>query len=238
MIKKIHHLWFGEKNYSQVHNICLLSWNQHLLDNGWELVSWDLEKVKKDPCLSENPYCKECISNKAWMLLSNFVRLYSIYKEGGLYLDCDVQVFCDLTHLFESYDVGIGFNTKAKKMNPAMIYCKPGNSLIKYFIDNYLTKNLKKSGMQAIGPSYYYTLLSQYCQEDFSKLEEEVKILDGRKNLFIGQNSKFEVTQEGIKVTAPWGDFTDVALDYLAIETIHWGEFSWKQEDTKWLTHE
>lgn len=93
--KKIHYTWFSGDPFPPIIENCLKSWHQYLGD--YELVLWDMEKISH----IDNIFLREAIENKKWAFAADFVRLYALYHEGGIYLDTDVEVyrtFDDLLH--------------------------------------------------------------------------------------------------------------------------------------------
>lgn len=64
----------------------------------WEFVLWDMERTKG----IDSVWLKECIEAKKWAFAADFIRLYALYHEGGIYLDTDVEVFMDFSPLLSS----------------------------------------------------------------------------------------------------------------------------------------
>lgn len=85
--KKIHYCWFSGDPYPQTVQDCIASWRDHLPD--WEIILWDYDKIKD----IDSVWLRECIAAKKWAFAADFVRLWAIYYEGGVYLDSDVMVY-------------------------------------------------------------------------------------------------------------------------------------------------
>ena len=85
--KKIHYTWFSGDPFPPLIENCIKSWHRYLGD--YELVLWDMEKISQ----IDNLFLREAIENKKWAFAADFVRLYALYHEGGIYLDTDVEVF-------------------------------------------------------------------------------------------------------------------------------------------------
>lgn len=87
MIPKIIHLhWFSGEEYPKLVRRCLRSWHKHLPDYKiriWDSSSFDWQCV---------PYVQEAMDQRKWACVSDYIRLYSLYTEGGIYLDSDVEV--------------------------------------------------------------------------------------------------------------------------------------------------
>lgn len=65
---------------------CIESWRNKMPE--YELVLWD--KTKFD--ITSVPFTEEACRIKKWATASDYIRLYAIYTEGGVYMDSDVYV--------------------------------------------------------------------------------------------------------------------------------------------------
>lgn len=84
--KTIHFCWFSGDDYPKLVNRCLKSWKKKLPDYQirlWDSNSFDFNSV---------PFVKEAINAKKWAFAADYIRLYALYNEGGIYLDSDVEV--------------------------------------------------------------------------------------------------------------------------------------------------
>lgn len=94
--KKIHYVWMGKGEKSDLILRCIKSWEQHL--KGYEIVEWNEENFDID----SNKYVKEAYENKKWAFVSDYVRLHALFTQGGVYLDTDMEILkpidCFLEH--------------------------------------------------------------------------------------------------------------------------------------------
>lgn len=79
--KKIHFCWYGKGEYSEVIKKCIQSWSQKLPD--YEIKKWD----ESNTPFEKLPFLRILYKQKKWSFISDYMRLYSIYTEGGIYLD-------------------------------------------------------------------------------------------------------------------------------------------------------
>lgn len=114
----IHYCWFGRDEMPELVKQCVASWRTHMPD--WEYRLWDeaslaqtLKEPTPNPSLKEgeqtpllNPptngdedwlkfmpaYVQEAYAAKKYAFVSDYVRLWTLEREGGLYLDTDVEV--------------------------------------------------------------------------------------------------------------------------------------------------
>ena len=54
----------------------------------YELVLWDQNKFD----ITSVPFVEEACRVKKWAFACDYIRMYAIYKEGGIYMDTDVRV--------------------------------------------------------------------------------------------------------------------------------------------------
>lgn len=88
--RKIHFCWFSGDPYSDVVLRCMDSWQKYM--PGCELVKWDMERISA----IDSIWLKECLQMKKWAFAADYVRLWAIYHEGGIYLDSDVLLHAPL----------------------------------------------------------------------------------------------------------------------------------------------
>lgn len=91
--KKIHYCWFSGDPYPEKVLQCINSWKKYMPD--WEYVLWDMEMVKA----IDSIWLKECLNERQWAFAADFVRLYALYSQGGVYLDTDCEVYKDFSDL-------------------------------------------------------------------------------------------------------------------------------------------
>lgn len=84
--KTIHYCWLSGD--AMPNNIvkCMNTWKKIMPD--YELVLWDMNKFN----VNSHQFVKEACAVKKWAFASDYIRLYALYTEGGIYLDTDVFV--------------------------------------------------------------------------------------------------------------------------------------------------
>lgn len=84
--KVIHYCWFSNEPLPSNLQYCINSWKKKLPDykiKRWTLDSFDVNNLD---------WTREALQEKAWAFLTDYVRLYALHNEGGIYLDTDVLV--------------------------------------------------------------------------------------------------------------------------------------------------
>ena len=84
--KIIHYCWFGRGEKNALAIKCIESWKKILPD--YELKEWNEDNFD----VNLYPYAKEALENRKFAFVTDVVRLYALYHEGGVYMDTDVEV--------------------------------------------------------------------------------------------------------------------------------------------------
>lgn len=84
--KIIHYCWFGGKPLPKLAVKCKKSWEKFFSD--YEIKEWNESNFD----INAVPYTKYCYEHQQWAYLSDYVRLWVVEREGGLYFDTDVEV--------------------------------------------------------------------------------------------------------------------------------------------------
>ena len=88
--KIIHYCWFGRGEMPDIALKCISSWKKHLPD--YELKLWNEDNFD----INSVQYVKEAYYARKFAFVTDYVRLYAIYNEGGVYMDTDVEVLQNL----------------------------------------------------------------------------------------------------------------------------------------------
>ena len=88
--KKIHYIWLGRNKKDRASQICLNSWKTNLKD--YEIIEWNEDNLPLDSIAQHNRFFYYCRKYKLWAFMSDYLRLWILYKEGGIYLDTYVQL--------------------------------------------------------------------------------------------------------------------------------------------------
>lgn len=85
--KIIHYCWFGKGPFPKKVRECIASWHKYLPD--YEIKEWNEDIFDVDGCCN---YVKEAYHHQKYAFVSDYVRLYALLKEGGIYMDVDVEL--------------------------------------------------------------------------------------------------------------------------------------------------
>ena len=127
--KKIHYVWVGGKEKPRDIKICIDSWKKHLKD--YEIIEWNEDNFDID----SHPFTKSAYKAKKWAYVSDYIRMYAIYKEGGIYLDTDNLVLEPLDKFLDN-KAFVGFENKDYPYTAAF-GSEKGHPFIKKVLDYY-----------------------------------------------------------------------------------------------------
>lgn len=98
---------------------CIGSWHHYMPDYKYKL--WNEDNFD----INCNQYVREAYSAKKYAFVSDYVRLYALYNEGGIYMDTDVEALKSYDDLLELSGF-IGFEgTKYLPVGTGTIACCP-----------------------------------------------------------------------------------------------------------------
>lgn len=120
--RKIHYCWFGGKQFPKLAEKCMKSWKRLCPD--YEIVRWD----ETNSPLEDNEYVRQAYRAGKWAFVSDYVRLYALREEGGVYLDTDVELLRPLDEYLDS-EAFMGFES-AEKVATCVIGAKARHPVI------------------------------------------------------------------------------------------------------------
>lgn len=112
--KVIHYCWFGRGEMPDLVQKCIKSWHTHMPD--WEYSLWSEDNFD---IASAPAYVQEAYQAKKYAFVSDYVRLWALEREGGLYMDVDFEVYKPFDDLMNLYDAFAGY--EGSKRNPVMM---------------------------------------------------------------------------------------------------------------------
>lgn len=129
--KIIHYCWIGDE-YPELIKKCIDSWKEKLPD--YDIKCWNTDNFDVNIC----QYTKEAFQEKKYAFVSDYIRLYALYNEGGIYLDSDIEVIKKFDDLLDSH----GFTCFENNHTVAawIFGSEKGNPLFKKFMDYYNDK--------------------------------------------------------------------------------------------------
>lgn len=84
--KTIHYCWLSGDPMPRKIRRCMATWKKML--PGYELRLWD----KNSFDIESVPFVSEACKLRKWAFAADYIRMYALYTEGGIYLDSDVEL--------------------------------------------------------------------------------------------------------------------------------------------------
>ncbi len=167
--KTIHYCWFsGERKPKNIMR-CIESWKRVLPD--YTVKCWDGDSFD----FNSLPFTKEAMELKQYAAAADYVRLYALYTEGGIYLDSDVLVFRPfdnfLDDLFFSGTETYLVNKKRNyRIEAAIIGSEKGHPFVKECMNYYETNHFIRSdgtrdNQHIVMPTVMSNIAEQYGYE-------------------------------------------------------------------------
>lgn len=84
--KIIHYCWFGGNPLPEEAKKCIESWKKQLPD--YQIKEWN----ERNFDINTNQYVRQAYESRKFAFVTDYVRLYALATEGGIYMDTDVEV--------------------------------------------------------------------------------------------------------------------------------------------------
>ncbi|EIY26940.1 glycosyltransferase family 32 protein [Phocaeicola dorei] len=215
--KIIHYCWLSNDPFPEKVQMCMDSWKRIMPD--YELKLWNTANFDIENSI---PYVKEAFTHRKWAFVADYIRMYALYTEGGIYLDSDVKVLKRfdefLNHSFFSSmeyhpfmierdksfehidteghriseDYISGIEIQAAIMG-AEKHCPFAGDVLEWYKDKHFVKPDGTLGLDVIAPQIYARIAEDY---GFLYRDADQKLKDGmmiyRSEIFAG--NKREVT--------------------------------------------
>lgn len=196
--KKIHYVWMGRGQKSELILECMKSWEKYLHD--FEIIEWNEDNFD----IESNRYVKEAYDNKKWAFVSDYIRLYALYNYGGIYLDTDMEILKPIDSFLE-HSAFSGFESKEYILT-GLIGAKKGHPWVGDLLQYYENKSFFKSdGLLDLTPNVVnitkksiekYGLL---LNDEYQKLEDDLHIYP--KDFFCPSDYGDSIKQKQSKIT-------------------------------------
>ena len=201
--KKIHYIWVRRKKKPKDVLKCIETWKKHCPD--YEIKEWN----EKNFDIHSHPFVEAAYQAKKWAFVSDYIRAYAIYHEGGIYMDTDVIVLRNLDDLLEN-KAFLGFEETNLPLT-AVFGAEQYHPFIKKVLDSYNSKKIS------------------FNPEDANPILFK-KILTENYGLVLG--NKEQDLRDGIHVYK----MKTLCNPSLSSKTIHIFSGSWLDEKRRWIT--
>lgn len=203
--KVIHYCWFGKGEKPKLAKKCIASWKKYCPD--YEIIEWNENNFDINCC----PYVKEAYESRRFAFVTDYVRLYIMFTQGGIYMDTDVEVTRNLDE-FLVHKAFSGFESETQ-IPTGIMAGEKGFPLFENLLPYYDGRHfLDKNGNQDTTTNVI-TITAMLSERGFIP------------------NGKYQVV-DGFALYprdyfCPLDDSTGVMYDSKNTATIHWFNKSW-----------
>lgn len=207
--KVIHYCWFGKQGLPIEYEKYIKTWEKYCPD--YTIKLWNETNFN----IEQNKYMAQAYKEKKWAFVSDYARIKIIHEEGGIYLDCDVELLKSFND-FLGYDLFCGFEDDNHINFGLGFGAVKGQAVLSDLLALYDSLEfIKKDGALNLTPCTAY-------QTDMI-----IKYGFNAKNAFQCHNNIATFPTEIFAPVSPWGiDHTD-ELAY----SIHHYSASWQEKD-------
>ncbi len=145
--KTIHYCWFGNHPMPPLNQLCVDTWQK--LEE-YTFKCWDESNIPNIP------FVQHQLSKKNWAFASDYIRLYALYAEGGIYLDTDFEIIKDFDSLLEQNLFLC--KESSEWINNATMGAIRGHPFLKdcmHYMENRFTQNLDYHVSPAVTTNVY-----------------------------------------------------------------------------------
>lgn len=135
--KVIHYCWMSDDEPPQLIKDCISSWKVKLPD--YEIKRWSYANFPR----GKSKWVDQAFDAKKYAFAADFIRAYSLYNEGGIYLDSDVEVVKSFNSLLQ-YPYFLG-HERDGIIEAAVMGAKPNLDLFRVVLEYYDNRDFIKS---------------------------------------------------------------------------------------------
>jgi len=146
--KIIHYCWFGGNPLPELAQKCIESWKKYCPD--YELMLWSEDNF----AVNTVPFTAQVAKVKKWGFIVDYIRAWSVFNYGGVYLDTDVELLKPFTDDMLRNKCFSGFEN-IKYINPGSIFAgEKGSVIAKELMNFYSNYNfIRDNGELNLTPS-------------------------------------------------------------------------------------
>lgn len=176
--KIIHYCWLSNDPQPEMIRQCIASWQKKLPD--FEIRLWNMDSLEYNTI----PFTRDALAHRKWAFVSDYVRLYALYHEGGIYLDSDVRAFGQIEELLRN-DFFSGLEMRDKEhtqiyLEAAIMGAVPGHPFIERCLNQYNKRTfITPDGTLDLTP--IPTILSEILEQNYPwrRVDETQHLPDG-----------------------------------------------------------
>ena len=210
--KIINYCWFGGNKKSKLIENCIKSWKKYCPD--YEIIEWNENNFD----VNCNQYVKEAYKEKKWAFVSDYVRLWVVYHNGGIYLDTDVELIKSPEGLLK-YDAFFSCENNSNVNTGLGFGATKNNKTIKSLLNSYENIEFinKKDGNLDLTPCTHRN--TDTLKELYGDLTKKINTVFGDNVILLGS-----------EYFCPFDSKTGTMKKTENTIGIHWFDASWRSK--------
>ncbi len=174
--KIIHYCWFSNEKKTKSIKKCIESWQKIMPEykiRCWDGNSFDFDSV---------PFVHDAMAAKKYAFAADYVRLFALYTEGGIYLDSDVLVKKSFdpflnNDFFCGTEAYIADNLPHYRMEAAIMGATRNNPFVNECLSFYKKASFSKSN--ALSDLVMPAVISKYAEKYGYRYDNQQQHLSG-----------------------------------------------------------
>ena len=183
--KRIFYVWGANESKPRDVLACIQTWREHCAD--YEIIeinenSMQYFNFQKE--LNDNKWFKAAYERKMFAYVADYIRIKTLFDNGGIYLDTDVSVIKSFDQfLYDQAFVGIQCSLQDGRDNlvePAILGALKGNQILSDILKFYNEKsseNIWNSKFYNMPEIFKFVLEKRYEKQNYPKKEEQNAII-------------------------------------------------------------
>lgn len=173
--KRIFYVWGANEPKGKAELMCLFSWFQNLKD--FEIIEINdnsTEYFNFQEELKNNKWFKTVYDRKMWAYVADYIRIKTLYDNGGVYFDTDVMAIKDLSPLLNN-PAFVGIQSY-DRTEPAILGAEKGNPFLKQMLDFY-NDEIWHSSLYKCPDLFKHFLELNYGKQEynFDNIDDEIR---------------------------------------------------------------
>ena len=136
--KVIHCCWLGDKPKTRLVRTCQESWRKFAPD--WTVKEWTMDEIQKASASGRLPpppqFFHAAVKSRKWAFAADWIRFAALLSEGGVYLDCDVELLKPLNAGGE-FVAGQWMSSGNIGLEPAVMALEKNSAIARVMVEFY-----------------------------------------------------------------------------------------------------
>lgn len=171
--KIIHYCWLSDDPIPESLQNYMKTWKEKLPD--YKFIRWSFDNFDKE----SSKWVSEAFDNKKYAFAADYIRLYSLYHYGGIYLDMDVEVLKPFDKFLSLKTMLCFENSNNGSLEVAAFGTEKGSKWVKDCLKRYKQRSfVKEDGSFDTKP--LPTVIKEYLLENGYTIKKVTSIAEAK----------------------------------------------------------